>query len=287
MKKIHLLSVFSLLIFIISCSREDYVKNVDGESKIVVEGWIEHGDVPQVILSRSNPINATIDSTTIFDYFIRSAKVTVSDGEIEEVLSLRSDNDRVPPYVYYGSKIIGEVGKSYVLKIEYLNNVIEATTSIPNMVSIKSVEYRKANPADTTGLVYLEFNDPVLEKNYYQIQTRVDNVEPVFVPALYGNLNDDNFVSSSVSSQVTRGIYVLSKTKYRPYFTDGDLIFVKLRTMSKDGFDFWNSWQNEIVNGRSPIFPANTSLKTNIKGGVGIWQGYGQSTISIQTPKKK
>jgi hypothetical protein len=271
----------------ISCSREDYVKNVEGESEIVVEGWIEQGDVPQVILSRSIPINATIDSTTIFDYFIRSAKVTVSDGTSEEVLSLRSDKDRVPPYVYYGSEIIGEVGKSYSLKIEYLNKVIKATTSIPKAVSIKSAEYVKKNPIDTTGFVYLEFNDPVLEKNYYQIQTRLDKVEPIFIPALYGNLNDENFVSSSVSLQVARGIYVFSKTKYRPYFTDGDLIFVKLRTMSKDGFDFWNSWQNEIVNGRSPIFPANTSLKTNIKGGLGIWEGYGLSTISIQTPQKK
>jgi hypothetical protein len=282
-----LLSVPFLLVFMISCSREDYVKNVEGESEIVVEGWIEQGDVPQVILSRSIPINATIDSTTIFDYFIRSAKVTVSDGTNEEVLSLRSDKDRVPPYVYYGSKIIGEVGKSYSLKIEYLNKVIKARTSIPDAVSIKSAEYVKENPTDTTGFVYLEFDDPVLEKNYYQIQTRLDKVEPIFIPALYGNLNDENFVSSSVSLHVARGIYVFSKTKYRPYFTDGDLVFIKLRTMSKNGFDFWNSWQNEIVNGRSPIFPANTSLKSNIKGGIGVWEGYGQSMISIQTPKKK
>lgn len=262
------------------------MKSVDGESKIVVEGWIEQGDVPQVILSRSIPINAVIDSTTILDYFIRSAKVTVSDGENEEILSLRSDTDRVPPYVYYGSKIIGEVGKSYSLKIEYLNKIIEAKTSIPKGVPIKSAEYRKETPTDTTGFVYLEFDDSNLDKNYYQIETRVDKVEPIFVPALYGNLNDANFVSSSVSMQITRGIYVFSKTKYKPYFTDGDLIYVKLRTMSKSGFDFWNSWQNEIVNGRSPVFPANTSLKSNIKGGLGIWEGYGQSTVSIQTIKK-
>lgn len=287
MKKIRLLSVLFLLIFLVSCSREDYVKSVDGESKIVVEGWIEQGDVPQVIISRSIPINATIDSTTIFDYFIRSAKVTVSDGENEEVLSLRSDKERVPPYVYYGSKIIGEVGKTYALKIEYLNRVIKATTSIPSVVTIKSAEYVKENPADTTGFIHLEFNDPVLEKNYYQIETRLDKVEPVFVPALYGNLNDENFIYPSVSLQVTRGVYVLSKTKYKPYFKDGDLVFVKLRTMSKDGFDFWNSWQNEIVNGRSPIFPANTSLKSNIKGGIGIWEGYGQSSIAIRASKKK
>lgn len=287
MNKKYLLLVPLLLIIVVSCSRENYVESVEGESKIVVEGWIEQGDVPQVILLRSIPINATIDSTTIFNYFIRSAKVTVSDGENEEVLSVKNDNDRIPPYVYSGSKMIGEVGKTYVLKVKYLDRVIEATTSIPSVVLIKSAKYIKLNPADTTGFVHIEFNDLAKEKNYYQIETRLDKVEPIFVPALYGNLNDKNFISSSISLQITRGIYVFSKTKYKPYFTDGDLIYVKLRTMSKAGFDFWNSWQNEIVNGRSPIFPANTSLKSNIKGGIGIWEGYGQSTVTIQTPKKK
>ena len=77
------------------------------------------------------------------------------------------------------------------------------------------------------------------------------------------------------------------KTKFTPYFADGDLIFVKLRTQNKEALDFWNSWQNEIVNSRNPIYPSNTSLKSNIKGGIGIWAGYGQSTLEVKTPPKK
>lgn len=287
MKHLFVLSVVVFFVLATSCSREDYVNSIEGDSKIVVEGWIEQGDVPQVILSRSIPVNAVIDSTTILDYFIRSAKVTVSDGENVEVLRLKSDTNKVPPYVYFGSKIIGEVGKSYRLKVEYLDQVIEGKTSIPKVVVLEAAEYRKNAPKDTIGYLNIRFSDPSFEKNYYQIETKVDKTEPIFVPALYGNLNDDNFNSSMISLQVNRGIYVLSKEKYKPYFVDGDLIYVKLRTMSKSGFEFWNSWQNEIINGRSPIFPANTSLKSNIKGGLGIWEGYGQSTIVLQTSKIK
>ncbi len=272
---------------ITSCAKEDFSIVIAAESKIVVEGWIEEGDVPQVILSRSIPISTTIDSTTILNHVIRSAKVTVSDGEYEEVLRLKSDKDRIPPFVYYGSEIIGEVGKSYTLKIEYLDRIVTAKTSIPSSVSIKSATYVKKYPADTTGYAYLAFDDPILEKNYYQIATRLDKKEPIFVPAFYGNLNDDNFSSSVVSIQINRGVLIFPKTKFRPYFSDGDLIFVRLRTMNKEAFDFWNGWQNEIVNGRNPIYPSNTSLKSNIKGGVGIWAGYGQQTVSIQTPPKK
>jgi hypothetical protein len=76
------------------------------------------------------------------------------------------------------------------------------------------------------------------------------------------------------------------KTKFTPNFADGDLIYVKLRTQNKDALDFWNSWQNEIVNSRNPIYPANTSLKSNINGGIGIWAGYGQSIFIVKTPEK-
>ena len=53
--------------------------------------------------------------------------------------------------------------------------------------------------------------------------------------------------------------------------------------MNKESFDFWNSWQNEIINGQNPIFPSNTSLKTNIKGGLGIWAGYGSDVVIVNT----
>jgi hypothetical protein len=162
-----------------------------------------------------------------------------------------------------------------------------SSTIIPKTVALTSAEYIKKNTTDSTGYVFVKFDDALNEKNYYQVATRLDGQEPIFVPAFYGNLDDKNFDSSKISLQVNRGVLLFPKTKFKPYFTDGDLIFVKLRTMNKDAFDFWNSWQNEIVNSRNPIYPSNTSLKSNIKGGVGIWAGYGQNTILVRTPLKK
>ncbi|CAM2806206.1 DUF4249 domain-containing protein [Flavobacterium frigoris] len=281
---------FILLFFCVlflSCNQDDFDKSALAESKIVVEGWIEAGDYAQVILSTSIPIATPVDSTTILNHVIRSAKITVSDGEQEEVLRLKRNSDRIPPFVYYGSELIGQSGKEYSLKIEYLDRKIEAKTTIPKTVILKTATYIKENPQDTTGYVFITFDDPVLEKNYYQVTTRIEKEEPIFVPAFYGNLNDNSFTSSSVSIQINRGILIFPKTKFKPYFTDGDLIYVKLRTLNKDTFDFWNSWQNEIVNGRNPIYPSNTSLKSNLTGALGLWAGYGQSTIVVRTPAKK
>ena len=270
-----------------SCNNDSFSDGIKLESKLAVEGWIEVGDVPQVILSSTIPINDVVDSTNVLDHVIRSAKITVSDGETVEVLRVKNDDNRVPPFVYFGKEIIGKAGKMYTLKIEYLNRIVLATTTIPKTVTIAKAEYIKKDAVDTTGYVFIKFDDPKNEKNYYQIATRIDEQEPIFIPAFYGNLDDEKFISHSISMQVNKGILLFPKTKFKPYFTDGDLIFVKLRTMSKEAFDFWNSWQNEIVNSRNPIYPSNTSLKSNIKGGVGIWAGYGQNTVVVKTPPKK
>lgn len=278
-----------LLIFVFFSCNEETVNDEDISdfSKIVVEGWIEEGDYPQVLLSRSVPIPSEIDSLAILKYAIRSAKVTVSDGQNQEVLRLKRNNDLIPPFIYVGSELMGQVGKTYSLKVEYLGTTLQASTYIPKTVVLKSAVYLKDNPADTTGYVFVNFEDPIYENNYYQITTKVDNSEPLFVPALYGNLNDENFKSSIVSMQINRGILVSQVVKYNPFFSDNDLIFVKLRTLNKETYDFWNSWQNEVVNARNPIYPSNTSLKSNIKGGLGIWAGYGQSLVIIAPTKKR
>ncbi|MEP6928723.1 MAG: DUF4249 domain-containing protein [Flavobacterium sp.] len=279
--------LFLLVLITISCSGDDFSKEENAASKIVVEGWIEEGDFPQVLLSSSIPVTDAIDSTNVLNHVIRSAKITISDGKTSEVLRVKNDKDRIPPFVYFGSTLKGEAGKEYSLKIEYLNRIVEAKTTIPKSVTLKSAEYVKKNPADTTGYIFVKFDDPLGEKNYYQVATKIDGKEAIFVPAFYGNLDDKNFQQSSVVMQINRGILLFPKTKFMPYFADGDLILVKLRTQNKDALDFWNSWQNEIVNSKNPIYPSNTSLKSNIKGGIGIWAGYGQSTITVETPAKK
>lgn len=270
-----------------SCSNDNFSEEKNIESKIVVEGWIEEGDYANVLLSRSIPVTDVIDSTNVLNHVIRSAKITISDGENFEVLRVKNDKNRIPPFVYFGSTLKGEAGKEYSIKIEYLNRVVEAVTTIPKSVQLKSAEYIKKNTADTTGYVFVKFDDPADEKNYYQIATKIDKEEPIFVPSFYGNLDDKNFESSLISVQINRGVLLFPKTKFTPYFADGDLIHVKLRTQTKEALDFWNSWQNEIVNSKNPIYPSNTSLKSNIKGGIGIWAGYGQSTIIVKTPPKK
>ena len=79
--------ILSFFVVLISCTNEDITKQISVESKIVVEGSIEEGGFAKVLLSRSVPIGVAVDSTTILNYVIRSAKVTVSDGKKEDPVS--------------------------------------------------------------------------------------------------------------------------------------------------------------------------------------------------------
>ena len=61
----------------------------DFEPKIVVDGWIESGNVAYVCLSQTRPLNSVVDSLAFSEIPIRWAKVTVSDGQTTEALTRR------------------------------------------------------------------------------------------------------------------------------------------------------------------------------------------------------
>ena len=269
-----------ILLMFSSCEHKEYIIEA-GESKIVVEGWIDEGDVARVVLMRSVPITEPVDSSNFLKYAIRSATIIVSDGVDSDTLRTTSASKYLPPFLYVGEKIIGRTGGKYSLTVKYLSQTLTAETVIPESVPIANARYARRNPTDTIGNLIVEFTNPTGQQNYYQIATLLEGHDAIFVPCLYGNLNSRNFVSPDVSIQVTRGITIFPKTNIEAYFNDGDRIQVRLRTMPKEGFDFWNIWQNEIINAQNAIFPANTNLKSNVNGGFGVWCGYGQSTVRI------
>lgn len=267
-------------ILLCSCNRgEEFEYAI--ESKIVVEGWIEEGEVAKVILTRSVPVQIVLDSANYRKYIINTAIVIVSDGQQDDTLSLRIREEHLPPFVYEGRKIIGKEGTKYTLKVIHLSKTITSETCIPPSVPIEEVNYHKTQLGDTVGNLSIRFTNPENQTNYYQISTLLVDYDEIFVPAFYGNLDSRYFGSSTIDFNIIRGLTIFPKTNLHPHFNDGDVVVVKLRTMNRECFDFWNSWQNELMNTQNPIFPANTSLKSNIVGGIGIWGGYGKSIKQI------
>ena len=281
----RILFFLSMIFLLSSCdkfSEDATLAQVDYEPRVVVEGSIENGQPATVILSWSAPFDQQMDENFVLNQVIRSARVSVSDGGQTEVLTLGMDWNHLPPYVYYGTELLGEAGKSYQLIIEYQDKIIRAETFIPEPTPLIDYQFIKDNPADTIGYLHISFNNT--SELYYQAATRVDEKESIYTPCLYGNFRAERLPREEpVSIRLSKGPMVYPKTEFSTYFIEGDVIFLKFRTMAEHGFDFWNSWQNSVINGLNPIFPAITSLQSNIEGGIGIWCGYGTYTYRVET----
>ena len=92
--------VFLISALILTGCNDDFELQGEESPQLVVEGWIEDGGFPIVILTRSLPISTeyrNIDDLS--DYILRWAKVTVSDGTDSVVLTGKYDEGYFPPYI--------------------------------------------------------------------------------------------------------------------------------------------------------------------------------------------
>ncbi len=118
-----------LTVLLLACQRVETPRS----PILVVEGWIESGGAPMVLLSESVPVleNQEISPRQLLDNVAKWAKVTVSDGTRTEILTGMANPDYFPPYVYTSGTMKGEVGKTYTLTVEYKDYKATATTTIP------------------------------------------------------------------------------------------------------------------------------------------------------------
>jgi len=268
-----------------ACTESPITATAEYLPEIAVEGWIESGETANVIITKTASFSHELDTTWLLNHVIHSAKVSVSDGETAELLTLGTNTNHLPPYVYYGSKIIGKAGKTYSLKVEYDNRIIEAETTIPEPVALDDCWFVRDESQPSIGYVNIRFKN--LSDQYYQVATMVSGDETVYTPCLYGNFpaSNHNF-GETVEIRINRGPY-LSATdggvKIGTWYQTGKVIYLKFRTQNRESYDFWTSWQNEVLNAQNPIFPAHTDLKSNVRGGTGCWCGFGVTNHMIST----
>ena len=252
-------------------------------TSIVVEGKIELNDYPKVILTRNIPYYVEVDSADLLSLVLRQAKVTVSDGVKSEILTLRFKNDEFPPFYYEGNELIGEVGKTYTLSIEYGLKKLIATTTIPYPVFLDSIWFQPNTIGDSLGKIDALLSDNPDLHSYYRLFTKISSKQNQFYPTLVSNFNDRIFNGEKYTFHLSKGpeSYLdLNSTDFN--FTRGDTVFLKICTMDEASFTFWQGYQNEVANGANPFASSYHKVESNIIGdGKGIWGGYGSTVYQI------
>jgi hypothetical protein len=282
LSRLYYFILLALFAGLISCDEEIDFKNLYPDDKIVIDGWIENGQYAKVLLTRNAPYFSSLDSASIRSLVLTRAKVTLSDGIRSEVLILRKNEAYFPPYVFEGNEIKGETGKSYTIKAEYGGKTATGTTTIPPSVPLDTIFFVKNEGSDSTGTLYIEFTDPPRERNYYRILTRVEGKDIRFFSSLIMGISDEFISGEKFGFELNRGQETFLTSSKNKYFKLGENVTVKFCTIDKEHYEFWNSFQDEVLNSGNPFASSMSVIKSNIKGdGLGVWGGYGVNQYSI------
>ncbi len=261
---------FFVSVCMLSCEKKTFPAY---SAEIIVEGSIDDGGHPLVLLGTSIPINSE-GITDLTEYPLIWAKVVVNDGERDYVLTGKYDSKYFPPFVYSTNTLIGEAGKTYTLTVEYEEKILTAETTIPAQIPLDSIWVSPCPDSETLFQIRATFIDPKEEKNYYKIFTQVLNKESCYYSAFLG-VFDDSALGESTEIPIHRGMKFTDNGEYTPYYSLHDVVQVKFAQIPKEGYDFWTGYENEVNFSSNLFFPVLQNLPSNIQGGKGIWCGYG------------
>jgi hypothetical protein len=265
------------LIGFLSCSPEPELEFQPYQPKLVIDGWIEQDDFAKVILTSSMSYFDALDSATVRKLVVTTAKVTVSDGVTEEILTLKKDENYFPPYVYTTTSMKGEIGKTYTLTVQVKGEKYSAATTIPPLASFERLWYESIPEKDTLGYIYGKFTDDGSVENYYRVFTLREKKDKRYVPVYLSAIGDRSFNGKSFTFSLLRGPDSFSNVVDDLYFTKGDTVRVKFCTMDKAHFDFWRTLERELYVIGNPFASSGNEILSNIdnKNAIGVWGGYG------------
>lgn len=270
---IYLAFAYSILISMNSCDENHMPDPVES---IVVEGWIDVGRFPVVILTHSLPLRSIgegLPMDELSDYVVRWAKVTVSDGESEVVLTGGNDEDYFPPYIYTTGEMRGVAGKTYYLKVETDNEVLTATTTIPNEPPcIDSVVCDRLDESNSFYRINAYLKDNTDTHNFYKSFVLTGFEKKHFLSSYLGVV-DDSLVDSAFVIQIIRGDNVIEPDA-GSYFEEGTDVVLKIATMDNVSYNIWQGYEDKTRLGFSYLTSSTTNVPTNINGGIGMWCGY-------------
>lgn len=286
--KNFLIDAMGILLMLCTASCQDDTIAAS-EQKIVVDGWIDEGGFPVVLLTKNVPISSQyqeIDSLS--NYLIKWAKVIISDGESQVTLTGKIDKHYSTDYIYTTSRLRGQAGKRYTLKVDYENFHASAVTTIPRSVSVDSFEVERCADSDTLFQIRAHFTDPPSEHNYYKIFTERMNRDKEFYSSFMGTV-DDNNTDTLKSITIHRSNGVLTEEKYTPYFSINDTVIVKFSTIDSTTYLFWRDFEKTVSLSRTSFFRISDNIHSNISGGLGCWCGYGAKyyVIDIKNHERK
>jgi hypothetical protein len=281
--------VFLLLVCCSACEKDIDIQLDETSPKLVVDGSIENGLPPRVVLSKSFDYFGKISTDLLLSSFARNANVSITESG--RSYTLKEDSVRIGNniylYFYTNDSLTGKLGSQYQLKIQYEGQLYSANTTIPQITrKVDSLWWEKAPIIDDTSLVRLmiKATDKPGFGDYIRYFTRA-NKEP-FYPGFNSVFDDQVIDGKTYTVQVDRGVNKNADIDDEDiYFAKGDTVTLKLCNIDKATFDFWRTFEFNYQSIGNP-FSSPTKVVTNISNGaLGYFGGYGAQYRTLIIPK--
>lgn len=295
--------VIILLILVASCTKEVKVDIPGYAEQLVVDGRIETDGFPVVLLSKSQNVYAPTDLEAYINSFISDAQVSVNNGTSTVILSLIPVNslplesqktvaemlklelnelELLPIQVYSSTdpSILGEVGKTYTLQIEYNGKSYSGSTSLLTPVALNNLYWKPDDSNSDYGYSWANLTDPAGQFNGYKWEAKRINHTSTgeYLDDLYkraGYFKDQYFDGLTFEFAVGNPLKRKDTThleEYRHFYRIGDTVVIKLSRLDYATYDFFDKKSAQLGNGGNP-FATPVNIPSNISGALGIWAG--------------
>ncbi len=318
MKRLFIIDCFCVNLFIIitilfsSCRKEIDVEIISTTQYLVVEGSIEPGFPPYVILTTSQNYFDSITNNTYQDLFIKDAEIKVWTTDIDgntDTVNLTFLDDSIPYFIdveYFNNPNnygFSKAGQTYHLYIKWNSQIITSTTTIPSPTGLDSIWVEK-NPninadwwLESTSDIWSVYTDDHNTNNNILVKSkRLEH----WINTNNGAINQsDNFLSlvDCLSDQIFNGesfktAFLRPKQGFPPFgsyqsnryewnnsiqdsvYLPNDVVLIKFCQIDESSMMFWRSVMRTFTNNGNP-FTEPMNLVSNINGGLGVWTGYG------------
>jgi len=229
------------------------------DPRVVVDGYVETGLPPYVILSRSslyfdpiNPgaLNAALDSVT-----------------------------KLPT-------MFGEEGRTYQLTIITKDKQqLSSTAKLQPHIALDSTWFKVQENLDSLGLAWANLTDPDSIGNCYRWMAKRITKDDLFLAPLGSAfedkfINGQSFVFNAFRGQIPNSTKPDDIKEEAGLFKKGDTIIVKFCAVDRGTFEFWRDAETQISNNGSP-FAVPSNIKSNITGGLGVFATYSPAYDTI------
>lgn len=289
------LVIACLLLLTTSCEKGISFQPKNAETGVVVEAYIESGQPPVVLISRSLDYFSKITPDLLANSFIRNAEVMVSNGtrthKLKEYGVPAGNGYTVYCYSIDSSNLatafIGEFNKSYSLKITVDGKEYAANTTIPLLAkTVDSLWWKPApaNPDTNKVVVMSRVKDPPGFGNYIRYFNKVN--DSAFLPPPASVFDDQIIDGITYDIEMEKGVDRNREIDFENYsfFKRGDTVTLKFTNIDKATFDFWRTMEFSYASIGNP-FSSPTKVLGNVKGALGYFGGYAVQYKTLIIPK--